>query len=90
MKQERLTNATVKEKQESWYSIKVRRDKMIENILHHDSLTKNVVEGDVEGYSYKERKELSYSRKAWRTKRLKTQRIKNNNDNVSRHEPEVK
>jgi hypothetical protein len=60
---------------------------MIGHILRHDSLTRNVIEGDVEGYigrgrlrmeymkqimidtgkdNYKELKELSYNRKAWR------------------------
>jgi len=60
---------------------------MIGHILRHDCLTKNVIEGDVEGYigrgrsrmehmkqiimnmgknSYKELKELSYNREAWR------------------------
>jgi len=80
--------ARVKEKRQFWHRIKVRINKMIGHILRHDSLTKNVIESDVEGYirrgrprmeymkqimidmgkdSYKELKELSYNREAWRT-----------------------
>lgn len=33
-----------------WHSIKVRKDKIIVYLPRHDSLTKSVIEGDVEGY----------------------------------------
>lgn len=40
--------------------IKIRRDKMIEHILCHDSLMKNVIEGDVEGYIRRGRPRMEY------------------------------
>jgi len=40
----------IKEKRKRWYSIKVKRDKIIGHLLCCDSLTKSVVEGDVGGH----------------------------------------
>jgi len=61
---ERITNETVldriKEKRELWHIIKVRRDKMIRHLLRHDSLTKSVIEGDVEGHIRRERPRMKY------------------------------
>lgn len=51
---ERITNEVVldriKEKRVLWYNIKVRRDKMIWHLLHHDNLLKIVIEGNVVGH----------------------------------------
>jgi len=89
---DRITNEEVinriKEKKVLWHTIKVRRAKMIGHLPRHESLSKTVIEGDVEGHigrerprmeymkqiimdmgknSYKELKELSNDRDAWRT-----------------------
>lgn len=51
---ERITNEAVltkiTKKQDLWRNIKVRRNKMIGHLLHHESLTKSVIEGDINGY----------------------------------------
>jgi hypothetical protein len=65
---ERVTNEAVltrvKEKRQSWHhSIKVRRYNMLGHILRYDSLTKNVIEGDVEGYIGSRRPMMEYMKK---------------------------
>jgi hypothetical protein len=51
---DRITNKAVlnriKEKKILWHTIKVRRAKMIGHLLRHESLSKIVIEGDVEGH----------------------------------------
>jgi len=37
-----------------WYTIKVRKAKMIGNLLYHDSPSKSVIDGDVYGQSEEE------------------------------------
>lgn len=63
---ERVKNETVltrvKEKLKSWHSIKVRRNKMIGHVIviRHDSSTKSIVDGNVEGYIRRRRPRMEY------------------------------
>lgn len=61
---DRITNEAVliriKEKEILWHTVKVRRAKMIGHLLRHESLTKTVIEGDVEGHIGRGRPRMEY------------------------------
>lgn len=50
----------IKEKRELWYSIKVGKDEIIGYWLHYDSLTKSVIEYDVETHIRRESSRIEY------------------------------
>jgi len=61
---DRITNEAVliriKENKILWHTVKVRRAKMIGHLLRHESLTKTVIEGDVEGHIGRGRPGMEY------------------------------
>jgi len=61
---DRITNEAVlnsiKEKRLLWYTIKIRRANMIGHLLHHNSLSKTVIKGDVEGHIGRGRPRMEY------------------------------
>lgn len=53
--------ARIREKRKLWCYIKIKRDKMIGHLLlRHGSLTKSVIEGDVEGYIRRGKPRMKY------------------------------
>jgi len=61
---DRITNEAVlnriKEKKILWHIIKVRRAKMIGHLLRHESLSKTVIKGDVEGHIGRGKPRMEY------------------------------